>query len=239
MKEIEQTLQDFGLNPNETQVYLTLLQLGPSSASQISAKSQIHRINIYDILSRLQEKSLVGHIIKGKTKYYQTTSPETILQIEETRKQKIKEIIPQLKQLQRIETTKQNAIIYNGNESVRNAVDKLFDSKTKQVRLFGSDLGLKVFMPKYFETFQLKVQTSNIRIKTLLSKKFRDAKFPRQYKIKYLPEEFIFPSSTMIYEDKVLLVMWSTQPLAIEITGKEISHSYKNYFDILWKNAIS
>lgn len=60
---------------------------------------------------------------------------------------------------------------------------------------------------------------------------------PKHFEFRYLPSEFIFPSTTVVYEDKVLLIMWSKQPIAILIRGKEISDSYKQFFEILWKTG--
>ena len=81
------------------------------------------------------------------------------------------------------------------------------------------------------------MERNKIKVKTLLSNKFRNLKLPKLYEIRYLPGEYTFPSSTVVYEDKVLIIMWSHQPIAILIRGKEVSESYKQYFEMLWMSA--
>lgn len=54
-KELEQA----GLSPNEAKCYATLLKLGSASANEISRKSGIHRVSVYDALRGLHEKGLI------------------------------------------------------------------------------------------------------------------------------------------------------------------------------------
>ena len=47
-----------------------------------------------------------------------------------------------------------------------------------------------------------------------------------------------FPTDTWIYNDKVLIVTYTAKPpIAILITSKETSDSYKNLFNGFWKQA--
>jgi len=94
MADTKEVLQKFGLTENEAQVYLILLRLGSATASEITQKSGIHRINVYDILERMQEKGLVSYVMIGKRKHYEAADPKRILEIEEERKKDIQSIIP-------------------------------------------------------------------------------------------------------------------------------------------------
>ena len=76
MINIIDSLKDMGLSENEAKTYLALLRMGPSNASGIVQKTNIHRINIYDILNRLQDKGLVSYVFNGKRKQYEASSPE-------------------------------------------------------------------------------------------------------------------------------------------------------------------
>ena len=39
------------------------------------------------------------------------------------------------------------------------------------------------------------------------------------------------------YGDKVVIIAWSDPLFIFSIENKEVSDSYKNYFELLWKNA--
>ena len=45
------------------------------------------------------------------------------------------------------------------------------------------------------------------------------------------------PASTWIYGDKVAIVVWSEPIIATLIRSKEVSKSYKQFFEFLWKNS--
>ena len=59
------------LAKNESKLYLSLLELGSASATQLIQKSGLHRAVVYDILERLIEKGLASFVIKGRKKYFE------------------------------------------------------------------------------------------------------------------------------------------------------------------------
>jgi len=50
-------LSELGLSKNEIEVYLTLLELGTSTAVHIAKAAKLHRPNVYDALDRLSKKA--------------------------------------------------------------------------------------------------------------------------------------------------------------------------------------
>ena len=58
-------LYESGLTKNESKIYLTLLEIGPSHAGLISRKSGLHRRVVYDTLEMLTQKGLIGYILKN------------------------------------------------------------------------------------------------------------------------------------------------------------------------------
>ena len=56
-------------------------------------------------------------------------------------------------------------------------------------------------------------------------------------KAKYLPNEYNSPVSTNICGDEVVLILWTNNPLVIQIINKDIAHQYQKYFDMIWKLA--
>ena len=77
----EEILSEIGFSRNESKVYLTLLQIGPSTAGTIAARSNIHRTNVYDAVERLAEKGIVTHIFKGNKKYFEAVDPNHIKEV--------------------------------------------------------------------------------------------------------------------------------------------------------------
>ena len=53
-------------------------------------------------------------------------------------------------------------------------------------------------------------------------------------KVRVLPKEFINPTAINIFGNKVAIIMWTRKPKAFLIEDKQLSNSFKNYFDLLW-----
>ena len=95
----EESLAKLGLSPNESKCYLALLKLGSASANEISRKSGIHRVSVYDALRGLHEKGLVSQITKENKLLFEAGNPEKIMEIireKEAELQNAKQIVPEL-----------------------------------------------------------------------------------------------------------------------------------------------
>jgi len=47
----------------------------------------------------------------------------------------------------------------------------------------------------------------------------------------------MYPSSTVIYGNKTAIIVWSHPFLTILVENKEVSDSYRSYFNLLWNIA--
>lgn len=236
MVEIKKVLKEFGLTDNEAEVYLLLLKKKDLQASEIAQKSDIHRINVYDILERLQEKGLVSFSVEGKRKKYEAVNPERILEIEEERKQQIEEIIPELIKQKETEVGSQEAVIFKDKKGMRTVLESITKSKT-EVLLFASGWGFSKFFPEYVDIWYSKLKNNKVKMKTLVSIQSKGKYLPQFGEYKFLPSEFVFPSSTTVFDDKIVINIWGSHPMSILITGKEVAQSYREYFNMLWKLA--
>jgi sugar-specific transcriptional regulator TrmB len=193
-------------------------------------------MNVYSLLERLQEKGLISFALTGKRKFYEAASPKTLLAIEEERKDKIEQLIPQLNAQMNLSSVTQEAMIYKDKNGIKSALDEVTRAKT-EVYIFASGWGFQKNFSDYYDVWHSRLVKNKIKGKMLLGNKFRDLKIQKPWVYKYLPSDFIFPSTTVVYDDKVLLNLWGTPPLGILIKGKEVSESYKRYFELLWKQA--
>lgn len=233
---IKEILKEFGLTEKEAEVYLSLLELGPATASEITEKTRIHRISVYDILERLQNKGLVNFALSGKRKQYEVIDPRKILELEDDRRQKIEKIIPELLKKKDLAKAPQEAIILKDKKGIKNILEEITKSKT-EVLLFASGWGFNENFPNYSPIWHERFKINKVKIRCLLSGKFKDVEILKPLVCKFLPSEFVFPSTTCVYEDKVLIIMWSSTPIAVLVRGKEISDSNREFFEMLWKIA--
>ena len=94
-------LEDLGLTQSEIKTYLTLLELGSSTAGPILEKSNLQNSVVHRALNSLIEKSLITYVLEGNRKIYQATDPENFNLFIDEKKRKFQEILPELKEKQK------------------------------------------------------------------------------------------------------------------------------------------
>ena len=234
-----QVLQEMGLTKNESKVYLFLLNEGSSTITEITNKLPIHRVNVYDILKRLKEKGLVSYTIEGKKKFYTATDPNYFLEILKKREDLFEKILPSLESKKKSVKEKHEARIFQGKNGIKAIMEDILKEK-KTIYVFGAEGKYEEALPIYFKQFNKERQKRKIKFKIIYSKKIRELRKrqPIPYSdLKYIPKEYDSPSTTLIYGNKVAIIMWTEFPIGILIESKELNKSYMNFWEILWKIA--
>ena len=105
---LEKYLQEIGLSEKEAQVYLALLTVDKDSIPEIAKKTGINRTTVYPVLETLENKGLVSETQDGKKVLYVAAPPERLETYVERQKvmleehaERLKDIIPQIKSVQR------------------------------------------------------------------------------------------------------------------------------------------
>ncbi len=244
-------LRKAGLTEGEIKVYLALLELGASTVGKILEKSRITKSIIYRVLERLIEKGLVSYITKDKTKHYQASPPHNIIdylnkQEEEleTTKKEVKNIIPQLTNLQTL-TTLNQATIYEGFKGLMTVYEKRFEKLNAGDEYI--NLGLPAIQPKHHHAFWQKDHKERVKRKIkarlLYNKQVSDEVLQNRNSFwgcdaRRMPLDIDTPSWILIYKDTVVIAIpQGNNPLAIEIVNQEVADSFGKYFDWFWKKS--
>ncbi|MEW5897181.1 MAG: helix-turn-helix domain-containing protein [Nanoarchaeota archaeon] len=234
----QEQLEKAGLSPNEAKCYLTLLKLGSASANEISRKSGVHRVSVYDALRGLAEKALISQITKANKLLFEVASPEKIKERIETKEAELEEakkIIPELMLDFQMAKEKQEVHSYAGLPGIKTILQEMLNSKT-EILDFGAEYKIKEFLPYDYPKWDKERVARKIKMRIVANIKIKPTKIPLT-KIKYIPREFNSSVSTYIFDGKVALVMWVENPVGILIEHKAVYESYKNYFEYLWKTA--
>lgn len=237
----EEILESIGLSKNEIKIYLTLLDLGQVAAGEITEKSGVHRTNVYDALKRLIEKGLVSYILKGKTKYFEATDPENLMNLLKEKEVRLKEVMPQLKLSSRLAKQKGEASVYEGVPAFMNILYS-FLKYNEPILVYGvpkiAPELLKTSIPHFHKArIAKKIQMRHIynydapeRIQKLNEIPYAEARF--------INDKFSSLVSTNICGEEVVLALWVKPVFIIQIKNQQIANAYKHYFEFLWANAI-
>ncbi len=227
-----QALQESGLTKNESLVYLALLELGQSLAGQISRKSGLHRRTVYDTLEILLEKGLVSFILKNNRKLFQASNPKRFLDILKERESLIQQELPIMLDFYQASQEKEEASFYKGKEGLRTVFEQQLEEK--EILILGASSQSSAILPFYFKWYDLTRKKKRIKARIISSDKL--PKIPLA-EVRHLPEKYASPLAINIYGDKVAMILWTQEPIAIVIKDKPIAEGYKKYFELVWKQA--
>jgi len=233
-------LKEVGLSEREINTYLALLELGSTTTGPLIKKSRVPSSKIYQTLDKLANKGLVKHIIISKTKYFQASDPNNLIDFIEEKKKNIIEIIPELKHKQVLSENPQEAEVYESIKGVKAAFNDILDSLKKEeeyvVFTLGQELGTEE-LKRFFKNFHKKRIEKRIKVKLIANKKIKAilSKYHirKGMKIKYT--KLNLPTGIFIYANKVMTVIWGENPTAFVITSKSNSDRYKEFFEEIWR----
>ena len=130
---LEKYLQEIGLNEKEAAVYLALLQYDNAAVIDLAKKTSINRSTTYTVLESLAKKGLVSETTVGKKTRYQAESPERLETFVERQKvvleehsKRLKDIIPQIKSVQRETGEKPIVKYFEGRQGIIAASEEFF-----------------------------------------------------------------------------------------------------------------
>lgn len=239
-------LEELGLTKNEVKIYIALLELGTTSAGDLIKKVGMHRAAVYNLIDILIDKGLVSYVIKSNRKYFEAQDPDRLLEYVDSKKQELedkeinlKKLIPELKLRRKLSKEFQEGIIYKGKKGLKSIFEDVLKER-KEWYVFGAAGRFKELFNVYFKHFQDRRAELKIPLKIIYNESTRKLRREKELKlseIRYLSEENITPSTTYIYSDKVVLIVWSDDPMAFLIRSKEVANSYKIFFNLLWNSA--
>ncbi|MBR9699964.1 hypothetical protein GOV09_05895 [Candidatus Woesearchaeota archaeon] len=242
-------LENIGLTEAETRVYLSLIELGSTKTGILSTKSKVSYSKIYKILYRLEQKGLVGHIIKGKVKYFKAMKPKAILDYidEKTKKlefqrKEIEKSLPEIEKLIPSDSTPES-VTYNGFKAIKNLLLGMLDelNQNESYHVMGAMYEKDVLGSRpFFRLFHSKRAKKKIKVKMLANFDTKGNIEPETFKlavIRYLPKYLMTNMHIFFYNDTVILILWMKDPIAFSIKSKGAVESFKKYFDTFWKIA--
>ncbi len=244
----ERLLEEIGLTKGEIKVYLTLLKIGETTTGRIIEGAQISSGKIYEILDKLIKKGLASYIIKEKTKYFSSASPNRILDyIHEKEKelnQKEQELLKELPSLLVIEKTRKKeyeTTLFKGFKGIQTAIFESLEDLTPKDEVLA--MGIRSSKEERFnllwQRWHIKRINKKIACKMIFSDRntdyFRAFKKMKVTEVKVL--QGITPSAIDVMKDRVLIFTYREEPSCLSIKNPEIAQSFRTLFENLWRIA--
>ncbi len=231
-------LEEMGFSPKEIDVYMTVLSMEDSSVFEIMSKAKVSRQSIYEILEKLLDKGLISYIIKDRKKKYNVVNPQRLVELIKEKEAKLQSLLPEL--LKRYNRKKEDTKfeMFVGKEGMKTVTSKVL-KEGKPLYVFANEGEIFDFL-KYYMPHQIrKEEKIKLPVKVIFIESARKKKLSfSMTEVRYIPDNYSSPISISIYGDNVHILIFSKDnPLALYIKSKEISDSFMNYFNLMWKMA--
>lgn len=247
--ELEQELVFFGLTKGEARAYAALLELGPSTAGPIIKKSRVSPSKIYDVLSRLEEKGLLGIGLEGKVKLFKALPPARLGEFLENKKTQIEQqekmlatAIPRLESLAKA-GCEEGAEILQGLRGIKHFFDLSLEHSKRgdTILVAGYPQAASALFGTYFKNFHKMRAKKGVSGKVIYNfdawfGKKREKRSKLQQR--FLPKGVATPAFIYLFGDTVgTIIISEKQKLCFMIKNREVAESYKQYFELLWNAA--
>ncbi len=244
--KLQNKLTEIGLSEKEAGVYISLLELGRGTVSQISRRASINRTTGYDILDSLSAKGLVSISGKEPKQEYVAESPDHIEKmllerIENTKVfiNEVKNIIPELKSIHNV-VDRPKVLFYEGKEGLQKVYEDTLSS-SEEILAYASVEDIKPTLPHYFPEYYKRRAKKGIPIRAIFpdsvdarERASLDKEEMRQSLI--IPQTFGFHPEINIYDNKIMIASWR-EKLGVIIESSEIADAMKKIYELAWAEA--
>ena len=247
-EEVTTGLLQLGLSAKEAQVYIAALESRDSTIPSIAKETTLSRGTVYDITEKLKTKGFLSEIKKGTRRRLvaenATNKLYSVLDIKHAELQKSKRIVenilPTINAMSGNQDFKPQIRVYEGEKGFRKVWDEIFAEKKDFLSIARIETYTK-FMGKEFLT-----EIQQRKIKAGLSSrainessleaeemKSNDERYARE--TRFAPKEMQFPSSEIIFGDKIALFSTREENIIVVIESKDFAETHRAYFEMLWK----
>ena len=252
-KEIDTVLYnhlvEYGLVDKEARAYLSLLEIGQATATNLAKKTGLNRSTTYVILESLKERGLVSVSADKVIQEYIAATPETLVNLAESQlKQqqavtaKLKNIIPRLNSIKKDLKHKPLVTVYEGKSGIINAFEDSLQSKEKVVRIMSSANKLYELIPDYIGTYAQKRAACGLKMKGIHPRDEHSdellQRMPKGDESVVIPaDKYHISAEVAVYDNKVSYVLAEDRGVAIVIESEEMANATKHLFDLAWEEA--
>ena len=233
---LEKYLQEIGLTDKEASIYLALLQVDNASVASMSQKTKIKRPTVYVVLESLLKKGLVSQVQIGKKTHYQAEPPERLETYVERRKimldeqsRRLKDIIPQIKIVQREMGERPIIKYFEGRDGAISAYEEFYemhnDNKTKEgYFIYNRDLLKETFTEKERDKFRSIRLGKNVQPVSVYTKKEGDEHFEDPGKRSRIDsQKYPIQTDITIIEDRIIISTLGNAIVSILIKNKDLA----------------
>ena len=239
---IIKAFESVGIPKMQTVVYLDLLKNKESTATQVSKRTKMHRVNVYDILTKLKERNLVYLSNKEGKQLFVALSTDLIINEEKDKLENLKSAMSYIK-LAFMSGQTPRVYTLEGLNAVKSILFSLLEKKS-DIWIYGlaeNEHIINILNDRLLHSFHLERIKRNIELKLLFYKLPRE-EIKTLSKLKFteaklLPKNQQSKTSQItqiVCNDAVYITIWIHPVCTIVIENEIIAKEYIDLYKLLW-----
>lgn len=251
---IEKTLSQLGLNKEEINIYLSLLEYGGDTAGNISKKTGLKRSTLYGVLQKMTDKGVIKRALKHGVRYFSAENPETLYtqfskkigNLQQAQND-FHQLLPQLNQLSKEKKFKPRIEIFDGINAVQNIMqDVLLYRDIEILTLWPIKSMIDMLSPEYFKWHNIQRIENNLFIKAIWpgNESVSISEHPymgtgnkHHREIRVIDGEIIAQMGYWIYGNKIMFLSSHREAFGFIIESAEMVQLQKDQWQILWDKS--
>ena len=235
---VKKNLEEVGFDEKEIQVYLSLLRIGETTATKISRETKIERTLVYYIIEKLINRGLVSFKLKNNVKYYSASNPEKILEEIREKEKSFLKVLPFLEKIRKQAYEEDVRVdIYKETAGLKAVMNDMF-KRAREFLILGEQRQIQKHYPIIYQQYLRRLKDHKIKEKVIIREDLRGKIWKsKNSEFRYISKDLLSPTTTLIYDDKILITIWEKPMFNILITSKKVADSFRSYFTHFWKIA--
>lgn len=249
-KTITQLCQ-FGISKKEANIYIALLELGPSTVQEVAKHLKMNRSTTHVLCESLKEKGFLGQTRnRGKRLLFAEEKEKFRKMVEDEKSHLLlKEmtldgLLPALEMIEPGQKDKPKVRFYEGQRGFLDVCQRSLDKAKDEILFLGSRTDFhKVASLEYNRNHYVPTRLErSIKIKMLIFKnpsaielQKNDEKEMRE--TRFLPNNYKFNSTVLVYGNEFAMITSTAPFLGVVIESKELTDFIAKTFHMLWHHA--
>lgn len=249
---LDTLFSQLGFQPKEQQVFLSLVEHGKQSATELSRRVKIPRATLYSLLDSLLQRGVISREQKRGSRLFLASNLESLKRLVETEREQLKlkeqaasELFSLLAPVMKVAGYAPPKIqVYEGKKSIENMLYDNLPLWRESYFKFGDNTlwGYQdpTFVESYLKWHHFMWQSMSGREKIRLFSNRANIEGELKHRIpnrevRALPASAHFSSSIWIYGEYIVMGMTRQEPhYAVQLKDPIFASNLRTFFELLW-----
>lgn len=244
-KDLQRIVESAGLNPLESRLYLTGLEVGNAPASVYAKRTGLNRITTYNHLEELSRRGLFAIMEERGGKSYSPVSPEHFALEVQKNTAALNRVLPELRALQGAAQRSPQVKFFQGWEGVKRVYEDTLTAEGELLNFANSAL-VRAHWENYDEEYVAERVRRKITLRGIAPNDEAGWQVHGQDRvnlreIRLVPaKDFNFNNEINIYDHKVTIVSFGEvegELFGLIIESKDVADTQRQIFEMAWRYA--